>query len=279
MNFTVDSSSQTVQILSVQSRNPEYATNANHISPFKGSVRKTLPTGQGLGARQVLDLTDPGFFRSPEPSLLLRVCPLELGGNTRAGEITKPTALKMSPRLSLHRWGLAVSVGAIKPCGFRREEVCQRLSKNYTLAPHRRSGLTSILSRMLACPSTPHRSGLKVPAVNPIRQRTHSTGISPHDGFSKCPCCGYYAFNGRECFDCGYRVKRDDEDFGRLAAGGSLGKPLDGAEERNPSPGAGSQPRNTGSGFKPRNVHSLCPSDGSYGMTSRALSGRSSEGL
>ena len=22
---------------------------------------------------------------------------------------------------------------------------------------------------------------------------------------SKCPCCGYWAFNGRECFDCGYR--------------------------------------------------------------------------
>ena len=22
---------------------------------------------------------------------------------------------------------------------------------------------------------------------------------------SKCPACGYYAFNGVECFDCGYR--------------------------------------------------------------------------
>lgn len=21
----------------------------------------------------------------------------------------------------------------------------------------------------------------------------------------KCPACGYYAFNGIECFDCGYR--------------------------------------------------------------------------
>lgn len=23
--------------------------------------------------------------------------------------------------------------------------------------------------------------------------------------YSKCPVCGYYAFNGEECFDCGYR--------------------------------------------------------------------------
>jgi len=23
---------------------------------------------------------------------------------------------------------------------------------------------------------------------------------------SKCPVCGYYAYNGFECFDCGYRV-------------------------------------------------------------------------
>jgi len=22
---------------------------------------------------------------------------------------------------------------------------------------------------------------------------------------SKCPICGYHAFNGEECFDCGYR--------------------------------------------------------------------------
>jgi ribosomal protein L32 len=22
---------------------------------------------------------------------------------------------------------------------------------------------------------------------------------------SKCPVCGYYAFNGIECFDCGYK--------------------------------------------------------------------------
>lgn len=25
---------------------------------------------------------------------------------------------------------------------------------------------------------------------------------------SKCPACGYYAFNGVECFDCGYRPRR-----------------------------------------------------------------------
>lgn len=23
---------------------------------------------------------------------------------------------------------------------------------------------------------------------------------------SKCPVCGYWAFNGYECFDCGYTV-------------------------------------------------------------------------
>ena len=23
----------------------------------------------------------------------------------------------------------------------------------------------------------------------------------------KCPACGYYAFNGIECFDCGYRCR------------------------------------------------------------------------
>ena len=22
--------------------------------------------------------------------------------------------------------------------------------------------------------------------------------------YSKCPCCGYHAFNGYECFDCGF---------------------------------------------------------------------------
>lgn len=30
---------------------------------------------------------------------------------------------------------------------------------------------------------------------------------------SKCPCCGYWAFNGEECFDCGYRIpnRRENE--------------------------------------------------------------------
>jgi hypothetical protein len=23
--------------------------------------------------------------------------------------------------------------------------------------------------------------------------------------YDKCPVCGYYGFNGQECFDCGYR--------------------------------------------------------------------------
>jgi DNA-directed RNA polymerase subunit RPC12/RpoP len=25
-------------------------------------------------------------------------------------------------------------------------------------------------------------------------------------GLVRCPACGYWAFNGIECFDCGYRV-------------------------------------------------------------------------
>ncbi len=25
-------------------------------------------------------------------------------------------------------------------------------------------------------------------------------------GLYRCPACGYWAFNGIECFDCGYRV-------------------------------------------------------------------------
>jgi ribosomal protein L32 len=26
---------------------------------------------------------------------------------------------------------------------------------------------------------------------------------------SKCPNCGYHAFNGEECFDCGYRPGKE----------------------------------------------------------------------
>ena len=25
------------------------------------------------------------------------------------------------------------------------------------------------------------------------------------NNYSKCPVCGYWAFNGYECFDCGFR--------------------------------------------------------------------------
>ena len=32
-------------------------------------------------------------------------------------------------------------------------------------------------------------------------------GIRGIKGLSRCPVCGYYAFNGVECFDCGYRVE------------------------------------------------------------------------
>lgn len=27
------------------------------------------------------------------------------------------------------------------------------------------------------------------------------------NNYSKCPACGYFAFNGVECFDCGYRAE------------------------------------------------------------------------
>jgi ribosomal protein L32 len=27
----------------------------------------------------------------------------------------------------------------------------------------------------------------------------------------KCPACGYYAFDGFQCWDCGYRRERDDD--------------------------------------------------------------------
>ena len=28
-------------------------------------------------------------------------------------------------------------------------------------------------------------------------------------GYSRCPRCGYWAFDGYECHDCGYRTGRD----------------------------------------------------------------------
>ncbi len=31
---------------------------------------------------------------------------------------------------------------------------------------------------------------------------------------SKCPACGYWAFNGHECFDCGYRPGGGSSDLG-----------------------------------------------------------------
>lgn len=28
--------------------------------------------------------------------------------------------------------------------------------------------------------------------------------VPPADNYSKCPVCGYFAFDGLQCFDCGY---------------------------------------------------------------------------
>jgi hypothetical protein len=37
-------------------------------------------------------------------------------------------------------------------------------------------------------------------------------------GYSKCPRCGYHAFDGVECFDCGYRARsRQIEDGAHTA--------------------------------------------------------------
>ncbi len=33
-------------------------------------------------------------------------------------------------------------------------------------------------------------------------------GRAPIPALSKCPACGYYAWNGIECFDCGYRGRQ-----------------------------------------------------------------------
>lgn len=30
-------------------------------------------------------------------------------------------------------------------------------------------------------------------------------------GYYKCPACGYWAFDGRECHDCGYRHSHPQE--------------------------------------------------------------------
>jgi hypothetical protein len=43
-----------------------------------------------------------------------------------------------------------------------------------------------------------------------IRKATNNQNIfiipnSTAGGYSKCPRCGYHAFNGYECFDCGYQ--------------------------------------------------------------------------
>jgi hypothetical protein len=44
--------------------------------------------------------------------------------------------------------------------------------------------------------------------------------------YSKCPRCGYHAFDGVECFDCGYRARsRQIEDGAGSVAGAAAGRP------------------------------------------------------
>lgn len=44
-----------------------------------------------------------------------------------------------------------------------------------------------------------------------VRKTTNNENIyiypnSTAGVYYRCPACGYYAFNGIECFDCGYRI-------------------------------------------------------------------------
>ena len=45
---------------------------------------------------------------------------------------------------------------------------------------------------------------LAVAGNGPMTVRRVNEQCSP--GLMQCPACGYYAFNGVECFDCGYRA-------------------------------------------------------------------------
>ncbi len=43
---------------------------------------------------------------------------------------------------------------------------------------------------------------------------------SPKLSYSQCPVCGYWAFNGVECFDCGYAravLKLSDEELAEFS--------------------------------------------------------------
>jgi hypothetical protein len=44
----------------------------------------------------------------------------------------------------------------------------------------------------------------RFPATDELPPRLMLRPKTPF-GLSKCPVCGYFAFNGEECFDCGYR--------------------------------------------------------------------------
>jgi ribosomal protein L32 len=54
-------------------------------------------------------------------------------------------------------------------------------------------------------------------------------------GLSRCPCCGYYAFNGVECFDCGYSIRSGslyrDGGYGRRAHTSCVRAALKGIKE------------------------------------------------
>lgn len=43
------------------------------------------------------------------------------------------------------------------------------------------------------------------PPEHPDEARAREEAMGERRALSKCPVCGYHAFNGQECFDCGYR--------------------------------------------------------------------------
>ena len=45
----------------------------------------------------------------------------------------------------------------------------------------------------------------RFPATDDLPPRLFLRPKTPF-GLGRCPACGYYAFNGEECFDCGYRA-------------------------------------------------------------------------
>ena len=46
----------------------------------------------------------------------------------------------------------------------------------------------------------------RFPATAELPPRIFLRPKTPFGGLYKCPMCGYFAFDGAECFDCGFRI-------------------------------------------------------------------------